>query len=100
MSVVLVTKSLPPKLSVTPKLLDYGNINKGDKKTIQIIIKNLGGGNLFGILSTNVNWIEFDSTNFEGNNILINIIINASNLESNQSIKALFMLNQMEEMKQ
>lgn len=30
--VVLVTKSLPSKLSVTPKLLDYRNINKGNKK--------------------------------------------------------------------
>lgn len=86
-SVVLLTASLPPKLSVTPKLLDYGNINKGDKKTVQLTIKNLGGGKLFGTLSTDVNWIEFETINFEGNNLLINVIINASNLTPNQKYK-------------
>ncbi len=86
-SVVLKTASLPAKLSVTPKLLDYGNINKGDKKTIQITIKNLGGGVLFGTLSTDVNWIEFETINFEGNNILINVTLNASNLIPGQKYK-------------
>ncbi len=86
-SVVLMTASLPPKLSVTPKLLDYGNINRGDKKTVQITIKNLGGGKLFGTLSTDVNWIEFETINFEGNNLLINVIINATNLTSGQRYK-------------
>ncbi|HQJ56368.1 MAG TPA: PQQ-binding-like beta-propeller repeat protein [Caldisericia bacterium] len=86
-AVVLKTASLPAKLSVTPKLLDYGNINRGDKKTIQINIKNLGGGKLFGTLSTNVNWIEFETTNFEGNSLLINVTLNASNLTPNQKYK-------------
>ncbi|MDI6861089.1 MAG: PQQ-binding-like beta-propeller repeat protein [Caldisericia bacterium] len=88
-SVILKTKSLPPKLSVTPKLIDYGNINKGDKKVIQIQIKNLGGGKLFGTLSTDVNWIQFETINFEGNDIKVNVTLNAENLIVGQRYKGL-----------
>lgn len=88
-SIVLKTKSLPPKLSVTPKILDYGNINRGDKKTIQIQIKNLGGGILFGTLSTDVNWIQFENINFEGNDVKVNVILNAENLIVSQRYKGL-----------
>ena len=63
---VLKTKGLPPKLSVIPKLLDFGTINAGEKKTMAMFIKNLGGGELTGTLSTDVNWIELPSLNFKG----------------------------------
>lgn len=85
--VILKTLGLPPVLSVSPKLFNYGNINRGAKKVVQITIKNLGGGELFGTLSTDVNWIEFDSINFKGNNLLINITINAANLVSGHKYK-------------
>lgn len=87
--IVLKTKSKPPLLNVSPKFLDAGNINRGEKKIITIQIKNLGGGVLFGTLSTNVNWIEFKSINFEGNFLSINVILNGENLISGQRYKGL-----------
>ncbi|MBC7195081.1 MAG: PQQ-binding-like beta-propeller repeat protein, partial [Caldisericia bacterium] len=87
--IVLKTKSKPPLLSVSPKIYDYGNINRGEKKIFQIQIKNLGGGVLFGTLSTDVNWIEFESINFEGNFLNINVTLNAENLISGQRYKGL-----------
>lgn len=85
--VVLKTKAFPPKLDVVLKLLNYRNINRGDKKIIQIQIKNLGGGKLFGTLSTDVSWIQFDSINSEGNDVKVNVILNAEILIAGQKHK-------------
>ena len=85
--IVLKTKGLPPKLSVTPKLLDFGSINAGGKKNMVLFIKNLGGGELNGTLSTDVKWVELSSLNFKGNDVKIMVTINGETLKAGESYK-------------
>jgi hypothetical protein len=65
-----------PYISVTPTSLEFGEIDQYESKTLSFEIKNLGIGTLSGTIYSDKDWIEIDRTNFNGNDITVNVTAN------------------------
>jgi len=74
----------PPKLSISTYNLDFGEVEKGEDKTLSFIIRNIGEGILNGTIESDNNWIYISNKNFQGNNVEINVKILTDNLSYGQ----------------
>jgi len=73
-----------PYISVIPTVLDFGKIEYGDSKTMELTIKNIGADTLYGTLTSDHEWIKLDPTSFTGNNVTIKVTVDNSVLNQKE----------------
>ena len=74
--VCYTNKGVPkPKIEVDNDEFDIGYVNSKENITKILKIKNSGAGELQGSLSSDVPWISFGSSRFQGNNNSVIIIV-------------------------
>ena len=73
----------PPQLSVTPEKLEFGHVWAGQKRAVDLQIRNSGRGHLFGTLNTRYSHLEFPE-GFEGSPQTLPIVLEARGLQSGE----------------
>jgi len=66
-----------PVLNVSADSLDFGKLAPGQKKTLSFSIVNSGGGTMSGSLASDRPWISVQPTSFSGNNVTVNVTVDA-----------------------
>jgi len=69
----------PPTLRVHPTHLNFGEIEPGDSKTLQIELRNVGRGHLFGLMKTSHRNLQ-GPRSFDGNTLALPVTINTKRL--------------------
>jgi hypothetical protein len=69
----------PPTLDVQPKILDFGTLEEGKRKTLPLRLRNVGRGHLFGLLRSTHPALRFDE-GFEGNRHTVPVTFDSSRI--------------------
>lgn len=75
-----------PKISIEEDEYDLGYINSKENITKIIKVKNSGAGELQGTLTSNVPWISFTSSQFQGNNQSLVMIIKPEEMKIGDNV--------------
>jgi hypothetical protein len=71
----------PPLLQAHPASLDFGTIAAGERKTLQLELRNAGRGHLFGLMRASHRNLQ-GPRSFDGNHIALPITFNTKRLAS------------------
>jgi len=74
-----------PRLSVTPAKLDFGKVQKGFKKTMELKVTNVGVGTLRSTLTIDETWIIPNPSELTGNDSSVSIIVDTELLPYGKS---------------
>lgn len=77
-----------PKLKVSPKTIDFGEVEFGTYSESEIYIDNIGEGTLRGTIRTDASWLSLEYTSWEGNHKKLIITGDTTMLEYNKPYKA------------
>jgi serine/threonine protein kinase len=69
----------PPQLRVTPEAIDFGIVQMGTARSLNLHVENSGRGHLFGRLKSRYSHLEFPPA-FDGNAVDLPFAVNASGL--------------------
>lgn len=72
---IIIKYGPTPLLDIDVTQIDFGNLNKGEKKTLSFNIKNLDVGTLNGTIVSDQPWIIVDPQSFIGNNIEVKVTV-------------------------
>ena len=70
-----------PELDYSPYELNFGEVNKGEKATLELNIRNKKEGPIKGSLKTDLNFISFSKKSFEAESVKIKIEADTSLVE-------------------
>lgn len=77
-----------PKLKVTPKIIDFGEVELGTYSESEIYIDNIGEGTLRGSIRSDASWLSLEYTSWEGNHRKLVITGDTTMLDYNKPYKA------------
>jgi hypothetical protein len=70
-----------PELDYSPSELNFGDVNKGEKASLELRISNKKEGSIKGSLKTDLDFISFSKKTFEGASVNIKVEADTSSLE-------------------